>query len=183
MHHPEEKEAHEELCWIDCTTNCQFHQEQRQKARRVDNYYHSTIPAEECNAEHCRMHRAQRSRVTTTRMPKQVLGKPNKDKSHERLLWTHCRKGCAFHRQQFEDARGVNDYLHSTLSANICEATDCPVHRTKKSKPVREVAKQEIPHQNTHWSFCYDDQCTVHYSAKSGEGYFPKKRKSKQSKN
>ena len=97
MHHPEEKEAHEGLCWINCTTNCQFHQEQRQKARRVDNYYHSTIPAEECNAEHCRMHRAQKPRVTTTRMPKQVPGKLNKDKSHERLLWTHCKKGCAFY--------------------------------------------------------------------------------------
>ncbi|KAH7554709.1 hypothetical protein BM1_07370 [Bipolaris maydis] len=178
MHQPEEKEAHEELCWINCTTNCQFHQKQRRNARKVDDYYHSTISAAECNAKHCKMPRASKPRVTTTRMLKQVPDKPNKDKSHERLLWTHCRKGCAFHRQQFEDARGVNDHLHSTLSANICEADGCPIHRTKKPSPKRKVAKEDIPHQNTHWSFCYDDQCTIHYSAKAGEGYFPTQGKS-----
>ena len=183
MHQPGKKEAHEELCWINCTTNCQFHQIQRRNARKVDDYYHSTISAEECKAKHCKMHRAQKPRVTTTRMPKQVLGKPNKDKSHERLLWTHCRKGRAFHQQQFEDARGVNDYLHSTLSANIYKARDCLIHKVKKPRPTREVAKQEIPHQNTYWSFCYDDQCIIHYSAKAGEGYFPTQRKDRQSKN
>ncbi|KAH7551973.1 reverse transcriptase [Bipolaris maydis] len=177
VHQPGEKEAHEELCWINCTTNCQFHREQRRNARKVDDYYHSTISAEECNAKNCRMHRAARPRVTMTRVPRQDQGKSNEEKSHERLLWTHCRKGCAFHRQQFEDARGVNDYLHSTLSANICEADGCPIHRTKKPSPTRKVAKDDIPHPNIHWSFCYDDQCTIHYSAKEGEGYFPKQRK------
>ncbi|KAH7562953.1 reverse transcriptase [Bipolaris maydis] len=177
MHQPGEKEAHEELCWTNCTTNCQFHREQRRNARKVDDYYHSTISAEECNAKNCRMHRAARPRVTTTRVPRQGQERSNKEKSHERLLWTHCRKGCAFHRQQFEDARGVNDYLHSTLSANICEADGCPIHRMQKPGPTRKVAKDNIPHQNTHWSFCYDDQCTVHYAAKEGEGYFPKQRK------
>ncbi|EMD68947.1 hypothetical protein COCSADRAFT_155185 [Bipolaris sorokiniana ND90Pr] len=59
MHQPGEKEAHEELCWIKCTIDCQFHKEQRRKARRVDDYYHSTISAEECIAKNCRMHRAQ----------------------------------------------------------------------------------------------------------------------------
>ncbi|KAH7563016.1 reverse transcriptase [Bipolaris maydis] len=177
MHKPEKKEAHEELCWTNCTTNCQFHREQRRNARKVDDYYHSTISAEECNAKNCRMHRAARPRVTTTRVPRQEPGKSEKEKSHERLLWTHCRKGCAFHRQQFEDARGVNDHLHSTLSANICEAKDCPIHKVKKPRPTRKVAKEDIPHQNIHWSFCYDDQCTIHYSAKAGEGYFPTQRK------
>ncbi|KAH7562161.1 reverse transcriptase [Bipolaris maydis] len=177
MHQPGEKEAHEELCWTNCTTNCQFHREQRRNARKVDDYYHSTISAEECNAKNCRMHRAARPRVTTTRVPRQGQERSNKEKSHERLLWTHCRKGCAFHRQQFEDARGVNDYLHSTLSANICEADGCPIHRMQKPGPTRKVAKDNIPHQNIHWSFCYDDQCTIHYSAKAGEGYFPTQRK------
>ncbi|KAI1676020.1 Retrotrans-gag domain containing protein [Pyrenophora tritici-repentis] len=59
MHQPEKTEAHEELCWIKCKTNCRFHKEQRRKARRVDDYYHSTISAEECIAKSCRMHRAQ----------------------------------------------------------------------------------------------------------------------------
>ncbi|KAH7557890.1 reverse transcriptase [Bipolaris maydis] len=162
VHQPGEKEAHEELCWINCTTNCQFHREQRRNARKVDDYYHSTISAEECNAKNCRMHRAARPRVTMTRVPRQDQGKSNEEKSHERLLWTHCRKGCAFHRQQFEDARG---------------ADGCPIHRTKKPSPTRKVAKDDIPHPNIHWSFCYDDQCTIHYSAKEGEGYFPKQRK------
>ncbi|KAH7556815.1 reverse transcriptase [Bipolaris maydis] len=177
MHQPEKKEAHEELCWTNCTTNCQFHREQRRNARKVDDYYHSTIFRRRMYAKNCRMHRAARPRVTTTRVPRQEPGKSEKEKSHERLLWTHCRKGCAFHRQQFEDARGVNDHLHSTLSANICEAKDCPIHKVKKPRPTRKVAKEEIPHQNIHWSFCYDDQCTIHYSAKAGEGYFPTQRK------
>ncbi|KAH7562940.1 reverse transcriptase [Bipolaris maydis] len=168
MHQPGEKEAHEELCWTNCTTNCQFHREQRRNARKVDDYYHSTISAEECNAKNCRMHRAARPRVTTTRVPRQERERSNKEKSHERLLWTHCRKGCAFHRQQFEDARGVNDYLHSTLSTNICEADGCPIHRTKKPSPTKGFAKEDIPHENTHWSFCYDDQCTGQGHA--GEG-------------
>ena len=120
------------------------------------------------------MHRAARPKATVTKVPRQGLEKSENEKSHERLLWTQCRKGCAFHRQQFEDARGVNDYLHSTLSANIYEANGCPIHRAKKPSLTRKVAKDDIPHPNIHWSFCYDDQCTVHYAAKEGEGYFPK---------
>ncbi|EMD88025.1 hypothetical protein COCHEDRAFT_1111042 [Bipolaris maydis C5] len=33
-HQPGEKEAHEELCWINCTTDCQYHQKQRRNARK-----------------------------------------------------------------------------------------------------------------------------------------------------
>ncbi|KAH7551044.1 reverse transcriptase [Bipolaris maydis] len=177
MHKPEKKEAHEELCWTNCTTNCQFHREQRRNARKVDDYYHSTISAEECNAKNCRMHRAARPRVTTTRVPRQEPGKSEKEKSHERLLWTHCRKGCAFHRQQFEDARGVNDHLHSTLSANICEAKDCPIHKVKKPRP-----EEGCEGRNTAPEYPLElllrRSCTIHYSAKAGEGYFPTQRKS-----
>ena len=40
-----------------------------------------------------------------------------------------------------------------------------------------------IPHSCLHWTFCYQDSCRIHYDAKYGAGYFPRKRKGKQSKN
>ena len=166
MHQPEEKEAHEKLCQIKCTINYQFHKEQRRKARRVDDYYHSTISAEECIAKNCRMHRAQ------------VRDTP--EVKHAKLLWTHCKTGCALHQQQFKNAQKVDDYYHSTLPANLYKATDCPIHESKKPEPRERTAKKKIPHHNIHWSFCYNDQCTNHYDAKIGAGRFPKERRKSQ---
>ncbi|KAK0949207.1 hypothetical protein LTR91_026641, partial [Friedmanniomyces endolithicus] len=33
------------------------------------------------------------------------------------------------------------------------------------------VAKKD--HASIHWTFCYEDSCTTHWSCKSGSGYFP----------
>lgn len=96
MHQPGEKEAHEELCWIKCTINCQFHQDQRRKARRVDNYYHSTISADECIAKNCRMHRGQAKRVTTDHLPATVKKPEPRGKTakteipHRNVHWSFC---------------------------------------------------------------------------------------------
>ena len=41
--------------------------------------------------------------------------------------------------------------------------TTCDKHDT--------VAKSD--HASLHWTFCYEDSCTTHWSCKSGSGYFP----------
>jgi len=41
--------------------------------------------------------------------------------------------------------------------------TTCDEHDT--------VAKKD--HASLHWTFCYEDSCTTHWSCKSGSGYFP----------
>lgn len=57
VHEPEKEElAHQRLCWINCTSNCNFHQEQRRDARQVDNFYHSTLTPDECGSKECWMH-------------------------------------------------------------------------------------------------------------------------------
>jgi hypothetical protein len=69
---------------------------------------------------------------------------------HSKLLWTHCRKGCAMHQQQFEDARQVDNHYHSTLPANNCEAKDCPIHKSRRPEPRKRTTQQKTPHENIH---------------------------------
>ena len=104
-------------------------------------------------------------------------------KDHRKLCWYDCKNGCKFHREQLDKARQVDDYYHATLSSNICKVADCSIHEAKKAKPRKKITKEEIPHQNIHWSFCYDDGCLMHYSSKNDTGYFPQWRESKKSKN
>jgi len=60
-----------------------------------------------------------------------------------------------------------------------------------KDRPVEDewytknvpTGQGPIPHDCLHWTFCYKDNCRTHYDAKYGAGYFPRKRKGRQSKN
>ena len=167
---PEEEEEdtneHEKLCWYDCKIDCQFHKEDKEKCRTdQDRCCHLSLWADECLADNCHLH------------------EPEKVKLHECLLWTQCKNGCDFHRDQLKEAHKVDDYYHRTLSSNICEVADCPIHQAKKAKTRKMIQEEEIPHENIHWSFCYDDRCLIHYSSKNDTGYFPQYRKGKQSKN
>jgi hypothetical protein len=162
----EDTKEHTELCWYDCKLECEYHKKDKEDCRKdQDRCCHLNLWADECLADNCHLH------------------EPEKVEIHYRLLWPQCKDGCDFHREQFEKARQVDDYYHATLSSNICEATDCPIHKAKKPEPRKQAPRQEIPHENLHWSFCYDDSCLIHYSTKYGAGYFPRKRKGKQSKN
>jgi hypothetical protein len=157
---------HKELCWYDCKLDCEFHKKDKEDCRTdQDRCGHLNLWADECLADKCHLH------------------EPEEVDIHYKLLWTQCKNGCSFHREQLEKARQVDDYYHATLSSNICEADECPVHQAKKPEPRRPIRKEEIPHMNLHWSFCYDDSCIIHYDSKYGTGYFPRKRKGKQSKN
>lgn len=64
VHGLQQRQAHEELCWIDCTESCQFHKKQRRDARKVGDYYHNTITARQCTAKNCRIHRRKTPKVT-----------------------------------------------------------------------------------------------------------------------
>jgi hypothetical protein len=159
-------EEHEKVCWYDCKIDCEFHKEDKEKCRTdQDRCCHLSLWADECLADNCHIH------------------EPEKVEIHHRLLWTQCKNGCEFHREQLDKARQVDDYYHATLSSNICEVADCPIHKAKKAKPRKKITKEEIPHQNIHWSFCYDDRCLTHYSSKNDTGYFPQWRKNEKSKN
>lgn len=165
---PEERDTreHQGLCWYDCKTECEFHKKDKEDCRKdQERCCHLNLWADECLADNCHLH------------------EPEKIGIHERLLWPQCKNGCSFHRDQLEKARQVDDYYHVTLSSNICEVADCPIHEAKKAEPRKRITKEKIPHQNLHWSFCYDDRCTIHYSSKTDTGYFPRKRKGKQAKN
>jgi len=162
----EDTKEHEKVCWYDCKIDCEFHRQDKEACRTdQERCCHLNLWADECLADNCHLH------------------EPEKVEIHDRLLWTQCRNGCAFHREQLEKARQVDDYYHVTLSSNICEAKDCPIHKVRKTVPRERIVREEIPHQNIHWSFCYDDCCTIHYSSKTDTGYFPRERKVKQSKN
>jgi hypothetical protein len=165
-HEVDDTKEHKKLCWYDCKTECEFHKKDKEDCRAdQERCCHLNLWADECLADNCHLH------------------EPEKVEIHYRLLWPQCKNGCSFHKEQFEKARQVDDYYHATISSNICEVADCPIHQAKKAEPKKRITKEEIPHQHIHWSFCYDDRCTIHYSSKTGQGYFPKKRKSKQSKN
>lgn len=71
----------------------------------------------------------------------------------------------------------MNNIHYGTLLANLCRAIDCPIYKSKKLELRKRTKRPEIPHGNIHWSFCYDDRCTIHYDAKYGAGYFPQERK------
>ena len=162
----EDTKDHKDLCWYDCKINCEFHKRDKEECRTdQERCCHLNLWADECLADNCHLH------------------EPEKVEIHYRLLWTQCKNGCTFHREQLDKARQVDDYYHATLSSNICEVADCPIHKAKKAQPRERITKEEIPHQNIHWSFCYDDRCLTHYSSKNDTGYFPKYRKGKQSKN
>jgi hypothetical protein len=97
MHEPEKPEAHEELCWFQCQDNCKFHKKQRKDARRVGDYYHSTISAEECIAKNCRMHRKKSPKVTTTMLRTTPAKNQDKDR-HTKMHWRFCYDdGCTIH--------------------------------------------------------------------------------------
>jgi len=108
---------------------------------------------------------------------------PEPTDPHHKLLWTQCKIGCDFHREQLEEAHKVDDYYHRTLSSNICRIADCPIHQAKKARTRKVTHEEEIPHINIHWSHCYDDRCLIHYSSKNDTGYFPKYKGKKQLKN
>ena len=165
-HEVEDAKDHKDLCWYDCKIDCEFHKQDKEECRTdQERCCHLNLWADECLADNCHLH------------------EPEKVEIHYRLLWTQCRNGCDFHRKQLKEAHKVDDYYHRTLSSNICEVADCEIHEAKKAQPRKRITREEIPHQNIHWSFCYDDRCLTHYSSKNDTGYFPKYRKDKQSKN
>ncbi|KAG9194056.1 hypothetical protein G6011_04091 [Alternaria panax] len=137
----EDTEEHEKMCWYDCKINCQFHKEDKEKCRTdQDRCCHLSLWADECLADNCHIH------------------EPEKVKLHECLLWTQCKIGCDFHRTQLKEAHKVDDDYHRTLSSNICKVADCQIHQAKKAKTRKVIHEEEIPHENIHWSFCYDDR-------------------------
>jgi hypothetical protein len=47
---------------------------------------------------------------------------------HYKLLWTQCKIGCDFYREQLEEAHKVDDYYYCTLLSNICRIADCLIY-------------------------------------------------------
>ncbi|KAG9186916.1 hypothetical protein G6011_01003 [Alternaria panax] len=95
---------HRELCWYDCKVERKFHKRDKElSSRKEDHCCHLNMWADECRVDNCHLH------------------EPEKVEIHNRLLWTQCRNGCPFHRQQMEDARRVDNPRHGTLSSKICE--------------------------------------------------------------
>jgi hypothetical protein len=68
--------------------------------------------------------------------------------------------------------------LHNTIADKECRTYNCKMHGTTKI-PKPETLDEMIPHQNLHWSFCTEDNCTAHRSAKDDNGYDPRKQKGK----
>ena len=162
----EDTEEHEKLCWYDCKIDCTFHKEDKEACRTdQDRCCHMNLWPDECLAKECHIH------------------DPEPTDPHHKLLWTQCKIGCDFHREQLEEAHKVDDYYHRTLSSNICRVADCPIHQAKKARTRKVIYEEEIPHINIHWSHCYDDRCLIHYSSKNDTGYFPKYKGKKQPKN
>jgi hypothetical protein len=162
----EDTEEHEKLCWYDCKIDCTFHKEDKEACRTdQDRCCHLSLWADECLADNCHIHEQEKVDI------------------HKRLLWTQCKNECDFHRNQFKEAHKVDDYYHATLSADICKITNCPTHELRKATYRKGVTKEEVPHLDLHWTFCYDDRCLIHYSSKNDTGYFPKYKGKKQPKN
>lgn len=75
--------------------------------------------------------------------------------------------------------------IHTEGKTNcICNPSlgvECPIHPDKNeenipSEPPRavQVPDNSDQHGPLHWTFCYNDDCVVHYSSKQHSGWFPK---------
>jgi len=111
-----------------------------------------------------------------------------KTKEHRAGHWTKCELRCRFHKGQRKTAGWRrNDEWHEILTDRECRIEDCPMHKKPGPQENQKATSREepIPHECIHWSFCYEDYCRIHYDAKYGAGYFPRKRSGKrgQSKN
>jgi hypothetical protein len=100
---------------------------------------------------------------------------------HEDLCWIDCPACCWYHRGQWNLSRmQQDDCCHQLLPQNQCLVKDCEVHPLEEIKEYVKPRKQEpVPHKLVHWTFCFDDNCTIHYDAKANVGYFPKRRSGK----
>lgn len=71
----------------------------------------------------------------------------------------------------------------------ICDPSccvECPIHPDDKEtydpddEPLpKKVTDSDDNHGSLHWSFCYDDSCVSHLSAKEHSGWFPKEPREK----
>jgi hypothetical protein len=169
---------HIDLHWVDCKwKQCRMHYQEKQISRENDNdCCHAHLETNECLAEQCHIHEPEKQ-----------------ERIHRRLCWMNCETKCHFHKLQYEKALNMNDYYHGTITAEECSNRRCRMHFgdsqesgrvTEDQAPAQpERTYEEVPHHRLNWTFCYDDYCQMHYSEKAGSGYFPRKRKGRQSKN
>lgn len=55
----------------------------------------------------------------------------------------------------------------------VVEMMDPLDPRVSLPVPERDVAPRDPGHERLSWTVCYDDDCPVHLSEKSGSGWFP----------
>lgn len=107
-----------------------------------------------------------------------------KTPEHKKLHWTECQLKCRVHKEQRKaTGRMVTDEWHEVLTDKECRVNGCPIHKTRKE--IWPITEEDENHIRIHWTFCTNDSCEIHYDAKNGAGYFPRKTKGKgkQSKN
>lgn len=154
-----EEELHQRLHWVDCRRDfCMYHTDEKERSK-LDEYSccHMHLWADECPMLDCHIH------------------KEEHQEAHERLEWINCVEKCRFHREQRIAARQESHYLHRTITAKECRTVGCKMHDTTKDQiPTPETLEEMMLHMNIHWTFCTEDQCTIHYDAKADSGFFPR---------
>jgi hypothetical protein len=122
---------------------------------------------------------------------------------HRKLHWSKCQPPCQVHQSKRKSASyRANDEGHNTLSKEECQIYRCKAHQGQSNQATEEQswadkeaerfeATQEghyekifrnpspVRHECLHWTFCFEDDCMIHYHAKTAVGYFPKRRPGK----
>lgn len=197
----EKVKEHQKLCWYDCETNCSFHEKDKEDSRKnAERCCHLWIENNECLVDNCYIHTPEEQEEHQEILWNNCTIRCEFHEQQERNAWKigdpyhytlsrkECKaKYCPTHYASKTPSKWRKEQLKRTHQTDEyhtpCTVKDCPIHQAKKPEPREPTKEQETPHQNLHWSFCYKDNCTIHYDAKYGAGYFPRKRKGKQPKN
>lgn len=170
---PRKRVQHKDMLWTECKRKrCDPHNHGKYISQtNAHDHCHIYIRDDECLDDHCRSHQRYKE-----------------ERAHQELCWFKCEPMCQYHKGQRRDALQEDNYYHSTITAEECQSITCPIHSARdqtdgKRVPLIAQGKEkgkQIPHEYTHWTFCYNDSCRTHYDAKYGSGYFPKERKKSQ---
>ncbi|KAH7563609.1 hypothetical protein BM1_00656 [Bipolaris maydis] len=138
----ETRNNEDDCCHINLWHNeCQFHREQRRNARKVDDYYYSTISAEECNAKN--LHYA--AKEGEGYFPKQRKGSPKTTLKEVRELGA---QDLRLQATVLIDGHEVTALIDSgaartVISPQVVEKNNIP-YQTKKV-PMRVVLADDSP--------------------------------------
>lgn len=108
---------------------------------------------------------------------------------HQRIHWVDCESLGPYHQEKRKNAGwSTRAKWHRTLADEECYTDKCTFHDKTSPAPgddsgVMDTSLGRDAHNRIHWSFCIEDHCQMHYHAKMSQGYFPKKRQMRRSKN